>query len=331
MTTNGGHPRVALVVAGGTLGTVAATRLDLSSYHETGRRQSAAELLDAVPELVQFAEIQPVDFRRVSSTALTVEDWMELVTVVGSLLASNQAVVIAHGTNTLEETAYFLDLCLAPELPVVLVGAMRPLSSLSSDGPFNLLRAVQIASSSDAKGKGVLIAMGDRIFAARDATKTSSQAIDAFEALDAGPIGVVETDGRVVLDREVLRAGPHFSLDPDEGLPRVDVVVSHVGADGRLIDAAVAAGARGIVSAGAGAGRPTPLEEEALLKAAESGVVVCLSSRVGSGSVVPTPAAVISGFVAARRLNPWKARILLALALTTTSDPFEIQQLFDAT
>lgn len=320
-------PRVALVLAGGTIVTASSSRLDLAGYHETGQRQSAADLLAGVPELASIATVELVAFRQISSTSITVADWIELGALVESLVERHDAVVLAHGTNTMEETAYFLDLCLGSERPVVVVGAMRPLSALSSDAPLNLVRAVQVAGAPDAAGQGVLVAFNEQIFLARDVVKTSSQRVDGFGAPNAGPIGFVDSTGKVTIDRQRARRGPRFDVGSVDDLPRVDVVVSHVGADGVLIDAAVAAGARGIVSAGTGAGRPTPLEAEALERAARVGVVVCRSSRVASGSVVPTSGTV--GYVAGRGLAPWKARLLLSLVLTRTDDPREIQLLFD--
>lgn len=332
MSTVGASGRpapVALVLVGGTIGTVGESRLDYSSYHETGRRQAASDLVDALPELSEFAEVEPVDFRRLSSTALTVEDWVDLLRLVQDLLARYDGIVIAHGTNTLEETAYFLDLSLASDKPVVFVGAMRPMSALSSDAPLNVLRSVQVAASPDAAGHGVLVAMDERIFLARDVVKAASQWLDAFHAPNAGPIGFIDSQGRVVIDRRRTRQRLQFEISSPADVPRVDIVISHVGADGLLIDAAVAGGAQGIVSAGTGSGRPTPLEEEALRRAVSAGVVVCRSSRVGSGAVVPTPGSAAAGFVAGRDLVPWKARLLLALALTSTDDPGEIQKIFD--
>jgi len=320
-------PSVALVLAGGTIVTVSSSRLDMATYHETGQRESAADLLARLPELASIATVEPVEFRRISSTSITVADWIELRELVASLVERHDGVVLAHGTNTLEETAYFLDLCLESEQPVVVVGAMRPLSALSSDAPLNLVRAVQVAGSPDAAGQGVLVAFNEKIFLARDVVKTSSQQVEGFGAPDAGPIGFVDSTGRVTIDRQRKRRGPGFNLGSVDELLRVDVVMSHVGADGVLIDAAVAAGARGIVIAGTGAGRYTPLEKEALARAARAGVVVCRSSRVASGNVVPTPGT--AGFVAGRGLAPWKARLLLSLALTRTDDPREIQLLFD--
>lgn len=322
-------PRVGLVLTGGTIGTIGTSTIDYSSYHETARRRSASELLQGLPEWAQFAEVEPVDFRHVSSTAFTVQDWLELLRLVRSVLPRVDGVIIAHGTNTLEETAYFLDLSLADDKPVVFVGAMRPWSTLSSDAPLNLLRSVQVAASPAAAGQGVLVSMDEKIFLARDVVKAATQGTAAFRAPGSGPVGFVDANGRVVIRRARNPQRPLFDVSSADDLPRVDIVVSHVGADGLLIEAAVAGGAKGIVSAGTGSGRPTSSEEEALKRATATGVVVCRSSRVGSGTVVPTPASTAAGFVAARDLVPWKARILLSLALTITDDPEEIQGMFD--
>jgi len=321
--------RIVVISIGGTIGLVGASRMDLSSYHETGKRQPVSELVASLPELGAFAEVETLDFRALSSTALTPSDWLDLLDVLQNLLARVDGVVVTHGTNTLEETAFFLDLSLATDSPVVVVGAMRPVNAVSSDGPLNLLRAVQVASSPEAKGHGVLVVMNERVFLARDVLKASSQGLDAFRSPDSGPIGWVDAAGGLAIDRRRIGTRVHFDLASIRELPRVDLVMTHVGADGLLIDAAVAGGARGLVSAGAGAGRPTPLEEEALKRAVESGVVVCLSSRVGSGAVLPTPNSRSAQFVAARRLVPWKARVLLSLALTQTDEPERIQALFD--
>lgn len=320
---------IALVLAGGTIGTFASQSLDYTSYHESGTRRSASDLLAALPEASQFAEVEPVDFRRISSTALTVDDWLDLRRLVQSLISRVDGVVIAHGTNTLEETAYFLDLTLTVDKPVVFVGSIRPWSTLSSDAPLNLLRSIQVAASPDAKGQGVLLSIDERIFLARDVVKAASQGPGAFRAPISGPVGFVGIDGRIVMTRLHTRSNSEFDVSSVTDLPRVDIVISHIGADGLFIDTAVAGGAKGIVIAGAGAGRTTPLEDEAMRRAAEEGVIVCLSSRIESGFVVPTPASTGAGFVAGRDLAPWKARLLLSLALTTTEDPKAIQNMFD--
>ncbi|MHA6795599.1 asparaginase [Pseudonocardia bannensis] len=324
-------PRIALIATGGTIDSVGTSRLDLAWYTENRERLGDGELLTSIPELREVAEVEQVPFRRVPSYALTSGDWLDLARTVQGLLDGRfDGVVITHGTNTLEETAFFLQLTVRSDKPVVLAGAMRPASALGADGPLNLLRGVQVAAAPQARGNGVLVVLNDTIHAARDVTKTSTFRVHTFASPDTGPLGVADADGRVVLRHRPAEAGKaEFDVAGLTELPRVDVVVSYVGADGALIDAAVAAGARGIVSAGTGAGRPTAAEDEALDRAVAAGVVVCQSSRVGSGRVVRSPGLTRRGLVAADDLQPWKAKVLLALGLTRTDDPDRLQELFD--
>jgi L-asparaginase len=327
-------PRVAVIAAGGTIESLGADRLDLSAYLETGRRTLQGELLDSLPELDAIADVRPVPFRRVPAHALTDADEADLRDLVAGLLDRDEAdgVVITHGTNTLEETAYTLHLTVGSDRPVVVSGAMRPASALSADGPLNLVNAVRVAASPAARGLGTVVVLDDTIHGARDVTKASTSSVAAFEDRGSGPLGRVDGDGRVVLVHRPARLHPMpppFDPSAMRDLPRVDVVVSYLGADGALIDAAVAAGARGIVSGGTGAGSPTPSEMAALERAAAAGVVICQSSRVGAGRVVRTPSRTRRGWVAGDDLQPWKARILLRLALTLTGDADRIQALFD--
>jgi L-asparaginase len=324
--------RVALIAVGGTIDSVGESRLDLAWYHEHGARLGAGELVGALPELRDIAVVEEIAFRRLSSSALTTRDWLELARTVRKLLADDRfdGLVLTHGTNTLEETAYFLHLAVPSDKPIVLVGAIRPASALGADGYLNLLRAVQVAGAEGARGHGVLVVMNDTVFSARDVTKTAPFRVDAFQAPDLGPLGYADADGRLVLYHRHTRADrPCFDIDGLDDLPRVDVVVSYVGADGVMIDAAVAAGARGIVSAGTGGGRPTPGEDEALDRALAAGVVLCQSTRVGSGRIPRSPSLSARNAVAADNLQPWKAKVLLSLALTVTTDPDFLQELFD--
>jgi L-asparaginase len=325
---------VALMLTGGTLNSLGTDRLDLAWYIEAGKRLEPEEFLARIPEAQAIARVEERTFRRMHSHALTSADWLDLLRELHRLFDDDgyDGVVIGHGTNTIEETAYFLTLTLKREAPVVLVGAMRPSSGMSTDGELNVVNAVRVAADSSARARGVLVVLNDTVWAARDVTKTSTYRVQAFRSPDAGPLGYADADRRIVwLHRTEQQhtVATEFDVAGLEVLPRVDVVVSYVGADGALIDAAVAAGARGLVSAGTGAGRPTPLEDEALDRAAAAGVVVCQASRVGSGRVVYAPALQRRGFVAAGNLQPWKARTLLALALTRTQDPREIQRMFD--
>ena len=325
--------RVALIQTGGTIDSVGVDRLDLAWYTEAGQRLDPGELVSRVPELGAIADVDEIAFRRLPSHALTNGDWLELRATVQRLLdADFDGVVVTHGTNTLEETAYFLSLTIRSDKPVVLVGAMRPASGLSADGYLNLLGGVRVAADPMARGQGALVVLNDAIYSARDATKTATFRVDTFRGRDLGPLGYADADGRVIfwhrsLKRHTLEsefAGADFG-----DLPRVDVAVSYVGADGAAIDAFVAAGAHGIVSAGTGAGRPTPLEDAALDRAVAAGVVIAQSSRVGSGRVVRSPRLRQRQILAADNLVPWKARILLALALTGTRDLESIQRMFD--
>ncbi|MFC0528734.1 asparaginase [Phytohabitans kaempferiae] len=324
-------PRVALVSTGGTIASVGRDRLDLTGYAEIGDMRAAGALLAELPELATIARIEVVELPNVPSHALGLDGALAVARTARRLAADPEiaGVVVTHGTNTLEETAFLLDLACPPGTPVVVTGAMRPATGLSADGPMNLVNAVRLAVAPAARGRGVLVLLDDTVHAARDATKTSANRLSAFRGGELGPLGFVEGDGEVRFHHAVEPWAARGAFDPAGlgPLPRVDVVVSYLGADGALVDAAVAAGAAGIVSAGTGAGYPTPEETEALERAAARGVVVCQATRVPTGRVTPRPEAVAGGVVAAGDLNPWKARLLLALALTRTRDAVEIQRL----
>jgi len=328
------RPRVAVIFTGGTIDSVGRDRLDVAWYIENASRLSDEDVLARVGELDSIARVLPVPFRKVPSHALTLGDWLQLGSTIQGVFDRNEAdgVVVTHGTSTLEETAYFLHLTLKSEQPVVLVGAMRPPSALGSDSDRNLLNAVSVAASRDAHGCGVLVVMNDAIFSARDATKTSTYRLQSMQARDSGPLGYADVDGQVVRYQKPTRrhtSATEFDIMKLTHLPRVDVVLSYVDADGCMIDAAVGAGAEGIVMAAAGAGRPTPLEDAALSRAQDRGVVICIGSRIGSGRVVRSPQFRERRLVVADNLVAWKARALLALALTVTRDPDTVQEMFD--
>jgi L-asparaginase len=303
-------------------------RLDLTGYAETEEMRAVGALLAELPELATIADVTAVELPNVPSHALGLDGALDVARAVRGLAADPAVagVVVTHGTNTLEETAFLLDLVTPPGTPVVVTGAMRPATGLSADGPMNLLNAVRLAADPAARERGVLVLLDDTIHAARDATKASATRLSAFRNGDLGPLGFVEGDGAVLFHHTVEPWAARGAFDPAavDALPRVDIVVSYLGADGALVDAAVAAGAAGIVSAGTGAGYPTPAESEALERAAARGVVVCQATRVPSGRVTPRP-----GLVTAGSLNPWKARLLLSLALTRTRDAAQIQRLLD--
>ena len=284
-------PRVALILTGGTIQSEGRDRLDLCAYMENGRRLTADELLGRVPELRALAEIETVQYATGPSTALGGDDWLRLLRLVHDMAASRraEAVVIAHGTNTLEETAYFLHLTLKTRIPVILVGAMRPATAIGCDGEANLVQALATATFADVAQFGVLVVMNGAIHSARDVTKGSTYRVDAFSGGEMGPLGFVDRATRVAFYHRPAR--PHtvdteFDARPLMALPPVAVVLSYTDADAALIDAAVDAGVQGIVIAGSGAGGVTPSQHDALVRATERNVVVCLSSRVGSGRVL---------------------------------------------
>lgn len=328
-------PRVALIITGGTIDSIGKDRLDLAWYIEAGKRLGTGELLGQLPELKTIAHVEEVPFRRLPSHALVDKDWLDMVRTIHSIFDENKAdgIVITHGTNTIEETAYFLNLTLKTDKPVIVVGAMRPSSAISADGYLNLVNAVKVAADPHSRGRGAMLVMNDTIYSGRDVTKNATYRVQAFQSRDLGPLGFADADGSVVYYHQTVKKhteNTEFDVRNLQSLPRVDVVVSYVGADGNMIEAAAAIGAKGIVSAGTGAGRPTPAEDEAFDRVyKEKGVIMCLCSRVASGRVVRSPGLAKRGFVAGDNLQPWKARLLLALALTKTNNADEIQRMFD--
>lgn len=335
MANDGGSPRVAVIGTGGTISTLGRHRLDYVEYSDFGQRLEVDDLLARFPELAQAADLAPIRFRAVASTAIGPADWLELNELVHRVAAQERppnGIVITHGTATLEETAYFLNLVLTVGLPVVLVGAQRPPNSLSSDAAMNLLGAVRVAASDVARGLGVLAVLNDEVQAAREVTKGSTYRLETFRSPDLGMLGYADADGRVVIYRApVRRHAPDAMVDVRgrSSLPRVDIAYSYAGADGTVIDALVAAGAEGIVCASMAPGLVTPAEREAQTRARARGVFVVQSCRAGSGRVLARMRLSEQGIVVADNLNPQKARVLAMLALTRSRDPAVIQQYFD--
>jgi L-asparaginase len=328
-------PRVALIGTGGTISSIGRDSLDLWEYMDTGLKAEPDELLVRFPEAAGTAEIVPVRFRAMSSAAVGPADWLALGAAVHDAVSREtplDGVVITHGTATLEETAYFLNLTLKVDTTVVLVGSQRPATGLSSDAGLNLLNAVRVAGAREARGLGVLVLLNDEIQAAREVTKSSTLRLETFRSPDVGMLGYADPDGRVAIYRKpVRRHAPdtEFDVRGRIDLPRVDIATSYAGADGAAIQAFVAAGARAIVSASLAPGVTTPGETDALVEARRRGVLIVISSRAGSGRVLPRKTLREGGFVVADNLNPQKARVLAMLALTRTDDAAEVQRMFD--
>ena len=325
-------PRIAVIGTGGTISSLGASSLDVLEYPDFGQKLSCEALLERFPETRLVADPAPVTFRQVGSTEIGPKDWVEIRAMIHRIARDQPPVagfVIPHGTATLEETAFFLNLTLACEQPVVLVGAQRPASALGTDAGMNLVNALRVAGSSEARGKGVLVVLNDEIHAARDVVKTSTYRLQTFRSADFGALGHADGDG-VHFYRAPL--GAHMPDTPFAALklttlPRVEIIYSYAGADGALVDAAVNSGARGLVSAGFAPGSPTPDQRAAFERAAKAGIVVVQCSRA-AGRVAPRRRLRESGIVAGEDFSPQKARILLMLALSTTSDVEEIQRAF---
>lgn len=326
-------PNVAILATGGTIAGTAASSTQVTGYKAGDL--AIQTLIDAVPAIKDFANVSGEQIVKISSNNMTDEVLLKLAKRCNELLADPKiaGVVITHGTDTLEETAYFLNLTVKSKKPVVIVGAMRPATAISADGPMNLLNAVKLAADPNAQDRGVLIALNDQINAAREGTKTNTTNVDTFQAPTLGLLGYV-AGGKNYFLRDTTMKHTHeteFDVSKLDKLPRVDIVYSHANDDSVLVDAAVKAGAKGIVSAGSGNGSIHQDAEVGLINAVKKGVVVVRSSRVGSGIV--TPAApdnqyAKEGFLDGYSLNPQKARLLLQLALTKTNDPKKIQEMF---
>lgn len=314
-------PLVKVVATGGTIANTPSGRLH------------AGEVVDAIPDLKKYARLEVEEVIRVGSSSITLENWLRLARRINEILAEPEVkgVVVTHGSNTVEETGYFLSLTVKSDKPVVLTAAQRQFTTVSSDSPKNFLQAVRVAASDDARGKGALIVTNDVINAARDVTKTMTYRLDTYSSRDLGVLGYVDED-RVTFYRVPLKqhtkATP-FDIARLQKLPRVEIIYSSVDADGALIDAAVThANAEGIVVAGFPTGSATPAMEQAMNRAAAKGIPVVMTNRGGTGRITDTRTKEARPVIFGDNLTPQKARVLLMLALTTTKDPAEIQRIF---
>jgi L-asparaginase len=328
-------PVVAIIGTGGTIGSLGRDSLDQFEYMDFGSKLEIDQLITRFPEIAAFADTVPIQFRTVGSAAIGPRDWLELNELIHTTAAESPSlagIVLTHGTATLEETAYFLNLTLQIDLPVVVVGAQRPANGLSSDAGMNLLNAIRLAASPHARGLGVLVLLNDEIHAAREVTKTSTLRLETFRAPDLGMLGYVDADGQVEIYRAPTRRhapDTEFDVRVLSTLPRVDIAYSYAGSTGLIIETLARQGAQAIVSASLAPGLVTPEERLAQERAQRLGVVIVQSSRVGSGRVIPRTRLREERVVTADNLNPQKARVLAMLTLTRTRDPERIQQYFE--
>lgn len=323
-------PSITVLATGGTIagGGDSATQ---SNY--TAGKVGVEALVDAVPQLKKIADIKGEQLVNIGSQDMNDQVWLKLAKKINAECSKTDGFVITHGTDTMEETTYFLDLTVKCDKPVVLVGAMRPSTAMSADGPFNLYNAVITAADPASANRGVLVAMNDTVLDARDVTKTNTTGVETFKSVNYGPLGYIH-NGKIDYQRAPERkhtTQTPFDVSKLTSLPKVGIVYNYANASALPVEALVKDGYQGIVSAGVGNGNMYKTVFDALANAAHDGVAVVRSSRVPSGAT--TQDAEVDdakyGFIASGTLNPQKARILLQLALTETKNPQQIQKIFN--
>jgi L-asparaginase len=327
-------PRIKVLATGGTIAGAQSTQADAGYKSGTF---SVDDLIKAVPQLKNIAEMSGEQVANIGSQTMNHEVWFKLAGRVNEVLKSDDVdgVVITHGTDTMEETAYFLSLVVKSDKPVVLVGSMRPATAISADGPINLYNGVALAGSAEAKGRGPLVVLNDTIHYAREAQKMHTTHADTFDSPNRGIAGVMNTGKATFYSAITTRhtTKSEFSVDglTAGNLPLVTIVYSYANLGGLVIDAMVEKGVKGIVLAGVGDGNTTDAALEALERAAKKGVAVVRCSRTGSGLVDRNVEVNDDklGFIAGMELSAQKARILLMLGLTKTSDVTKLQQFFN--
>jgi len=325
-------PRITILATGGTI--AGAQPKPGEAGYKSGSF-SVDALIQAVPGIRDLATVSGEQIANIGSQNMNDAVWIKLARRVNELQGSAEVdgIVITHGTDTMEETGYFLDLVVKGEKPVVLVGSMRPATAISADGPMNLYNATAVAADRIARGRGVLVVMNDEIHYARETTKTNSTSLQTFASPNRGLAGIVNFGKARFYSPPVPKhtSGSAFAGSVPNALPTVFIVYAHANVGKEEVDAALAAGAKGIVLAGVGDGNATDPMIDALAAAAKKGVVVVRSSRVGSGTVARNVELDDDklGFVAALELNPQKARVLLQQALSKTKDVKAIQKYFE--
>ena len=325
-------PKIMILATGGTIAGAQASTTEAG--YKSGSF-SVDDLIKAVPQLKDVADISGEQVANIGSQTMNHEVWLKLAKRVNEVLKGDaDGVVITHGTDTMEETAYFLGLVVKSDKPVVLVGSMRPATAIGADGPANLYNAVALAANPEAKGRGPLIVLNDEIHYAHEAQKTNTTALDTFKSPNRGRAGVMNTGKACFFNTNTTAhtTKSDFSVDGKgvNDLPRVEIVYSYANFGRDTIDFLVGKGVKGIVLAGVGDGNSTDTAIAALADAAKKGVAIVRSSRTGSGLVVRNVEVDDDklGFIAAMELNPQKARILLMLGLMKTNDIKQLQELF---
>jgi L-asparaginase len=325
-------PAIRILATGGT---IAGAQADAQSYGYKSGSFKVEDLISAVPQIKELAELGGEQVANIGSQDMNDAVWLKLAKRVNELLSGRDVdgVVITHGTDTMEETAFFLNLAVKSDKPVVLVGSMRPATAISADGPGNLYNAVAVAASPGAKGRGVMVVLNDEVHAARNVTKTDTTNVETFKSLNRGPVALAHT-GKIAWFEQMDRrhtSRSEFDLASRAQLPRVDIIYAHANMSPDLIDSAVKSGAKGLIVAGVGDGNMTKEAMTALSRAAKAGVVIVRSTRLVGGLVLRNNEVDDdkAGFVASGEFTAPKARVLLQAGLTKTSDVKQIQRMFN--
>lgn len=323
-------PRVLVLATGGTISGKKDTRSAIG-YDAGG--VSGQELAEGVPGLDKLATLKVEQIANIGSQDMNDDVWLRLANRIQKAFDQHEAdgVVITHGTDTMEETAFFLSNVIHTANPVVLTGSMRPSTAISADGPANLYEAVEVAASPKAKGRGVMMVMNDTIHGARWASKTNTTEVQTFRSVNAAPIGYVDPASIRFIEAALPQHGPTLRAPEHAPLPRVEIIYAHSNMDAQQIDNAIRDGAKGIVLAGVGDGNTSRLAIEGLDRAVTQGLLVVRSTRTGSGFVNRNVEVSDDqhGFAVSYDLNPQKARILLQLLIANQqTSPAAVQQAF---
>ncbi len=321
----GEKPEVVIYATGGTIAGSSKSSTDTTDY--SAGEIGISTLIAAVPEMQKVAQVSGVQISNTGSNNLTQDIVLKLSKEINKKLQDGKVsgVVVTHGTDTLEETAFFLDLTVDSPKPVVVVGAMRPATAISADGNMNLLEAVTLAADNEAMGRGTMIVLNDRIGSAFYTTKTNSTMLDTFKAVEQGYIGAFISGDPFFYYQDTKPVNKHmFNINDTDKLPLVKILYSYQDQDSSLLEAAIAGGAKGIVIAGTGNGSIPKIMDEAVNKAMNAGIPVIRSTRTGNGFVSPKNVGIGSGV-----FNPQKSKVLLELALNAGAGMAEIRRYFE--
>jgi len=326
-------PKIKILATGGT---IAGAQTSSTEVGYKSGSFSVDDLIKAVPHLNDLADLSGEQVANIGSQTMNHDVWLKLAKRVNEVLADKDVdgVVITHGTDTMEETAYFLSLVVKSDKPIVLVGSMRPATAISADGPANLYNAVALAANPAARGLGPLVVLNDEIHYAHEAQKMNSTELNTFHSPNRGRAGVMNVGTAHFFWKNDTRhtTKSEFSVDgmSVNDLPRVDIIYSYANLGPDIVDFMVKQGVKGIVLAGVGDGNSTDAVIAALSEAAKKGVAVVRATRTGSGLVVRNVEVDDDklGFITSMELNPQKARILLMLGLMQTNDTKKLQQYF---